>query len=66
MRIIASKIALRSCSVGGGGVCVCEDQYICDFSEREILAVKYTFWQRVVVSHQVQVSLLMNLVLFWI
>ena len=45
-------------------VCVCEDQYICDFNEREILAVKYTFWQKVIVSHRV--SLLMNLVLFWI
>ena len=34
MRIIASKIALRSCSEGGEGVCVCvcvcvcEDQYV--------------------------------------
>ena len=29
-------------------MCVCEDQYICDFNEREILTVKYTFWQKVV------------------
>ena len=39
-------------------------QYICDFSERGIYAIKHTFLQKVAASHEEQMSPLMILVLF--
>ena len=39
-------------------------QYIYDFSEGELHAIKHTFWQKVAASHEEQRSPLMILVLF--
>ena len=54
----ASQMALRNCSEGVWG-----GQYIYDFSEQGIRAVKHTVWRKVSASHEEQTSPLMILVL---
>ena len=59
-RETAFQIALRSCSEEVAG----EGQYICDFGEGRVHAIKHTFLQKVAASHKEQMSPLMILVLF--
>ena len=55
----ASQIALRSCFKEEEGGSVMQMVLV----ERRVRAVRHTFWQRAVVSHEEQMSLLTILVL---